>query len=174
MSCLVSKTRLLARLSKPGMVGAIVKVSRGSVQTAASEWRCGRAPSAGMLEELRAAVPKAELWLRRREARLAQEAKKRDALLRGMVPVLKRLVHGGSKAARDPAVMTVGKLAVLAGLRRELVQGIRDESYIPALKTVEHLAAVMVREGLLPKAGKAGTNHGLKPELQTMKGEHDA
>jgi hypothetical protein len=142
---------------KPGMVGAIGKVARASVQSTASQWRCGHAPSMLMVRELRIAVPKAEAWLRKQKRKAAAELAAREKLLPAVMKALNALPHAGSKAARDPAVMTVGRIAEAAGWHPSRVQGVRDGGGVPSLKALKHLVRVMRELGMLANAqGKGG------------------
>lgn len=152
MSRLACKGTLLDRIMKPGMVGAIGKVAKASVQSTASQWRCGHAPSLLMVRELRIAVPKAEQWLREQQRQAAAEMAAREKLLPAVMKALNALPHAGSKAARDPAVMTVGRIAAAAGMQRNTVQNVRDGSYVPSLKALKHLAKVMRELGVLGQA----------------------
>lgn len=156
MSRLACKGTLLDRIMKPGMVGAIGKVARASVQSTASKWRCGHAPSLLMVRELRIAVPKAEQWLREQQRQAAAELAAREKLLPAVMKALNALPHAGSKAARDPAVMTVARIAEAAGWDAGRVQSVRDGSCMPSLKALKHLALVLRQRGLLNAQGKGG------------------
>ena len=135
---------LRVRVSQPGVIGALGRVASASVQSAASRWRARNCvPSLAMRQRIAEAVPKAEAWLFRQR----EEAVRRAALRKGRVSIVQRwlcgLMHGGCKAARDPGVWTVARVAAAAGMSRELAQGVRDGNYVPAEGVLSRLEGVM-------------------------------
>jgi transcriptional regulator with XRE-family HTH domain len=158
-------------LKQPGMYMAIYRIAGAPVADAASRWRnLGADVSLEMCARVRAVIPKAEQLLK-----AAYERRVVHGLAQAR---LRRALHGLShERSSRPMTPTLRQVAERAGINYQTLVNFRSSDRPMSHEPLKRLAKAMRELGLLPKAGKAGkagTKHGLKPELQTMKEEHDA